>query len=274
MALPTTGLTAHYRADVTAGNLFKTFVGTGVHTGTPVDGDPVEVWDNAAGVSDQCLTFSANPATTSPVLKSTIPLMAHQCLDFDGTNRIHAYTQTAGAQKALSNYIANNLFTVIAAVYPQAIVTTNANVYNTEPLIADFGQFWGLFFRLVSGVPKIAGYNWDGSEDVISLTITTGVTWIIEYQHTGGNLKLAIIDEAGSKTQATNVPSGNTTNLTNQLSLGQIGGTFANFRIGEFAIWNTDLSTGTELADAEAYFQAAWPGGAVKSKFNALLVSP
>jgi len=256
--LPLTGLTAHYRAQVTT-ELFKTFDSSGIHTGTPVDGDAVQVWDNFAGTGSltQMLRYHSS-TTTSPLFRSTTPLMLHSCLDFNGSRRQSTFNQTAGATRVLSSYINNNAFTLIVAVYPQGITTTNANVYNTEPVIADVGQFWGLFFRLVSGVPKVAGYNWDGTEDVITMTITTGHTWIVVFQHTGGNLKLSLIDENGVETSATNVASGNTTTLTNQISLGQILTAFGNFRIGEFAIWNTDLSGGSDLANAKAWFKDNW----------------
>jgi hypothetical protein len=260
-ALPTTGLTAHYRADVTT-NLFKTYVSSGVHTGTPVDGDRVEVWDNTAGIADQMFTWTGSN-TQSPLYRTVTPLMAHNCLDFNGGRFIKAYNQTGTTAKALSSYLANNAFTVIAAIYPQAIPTSNANVYNTDPILADYGQFWGLFLRDLAGVKQIAGYNWDGTADVIALTITTAHTWIVVFQHDSGNLKLSLIDETATETAATPVASGNTTNLTNNLGLASTGGPSANFRIGEFAIWNTALTGGTDLADAKQYFIDAWPPGGV-----------
>jgi hypothetical protein len=202
------------------------------------------------------------------------PLMLHNCLDFNGGRFLKWYTQTAGAAKALSSAITNSAFTVIAAIYPQSIPTSAANVYDTDPILADYGHFWGLFLRDLSGVKQVAGYNWDGTADVIAMTITTGATWIVVFQHDGGNLKLSLIDASGTETSASNVASGNTTNLTNNLGLASTGGPSANFRIGEFAIWNTALTGGTDLADAKQYFKDSWTTAGAAGGFNALLIQP
>lgn len=267
-SLPTTGLTAHYRADVTT-NLFKTFVNTGVHTGNPpADGDQVEVWDNTAGVSDQMFSWTGT-ASQSPFFRTTTPLMRHSCLDFNGARFIKSYTQTAGAAKALSNYAANNAFTLIVAFYPQTISTTNATIYLNDPVLADFGQFWGLFLKDNSGTKQVIGYNWDGTADTIAATIAANRSWVVVFQHVSGNLKLTIINDLGVETSSTDVASGNTTNLTNGISLASTGGVVANFRIGEFAMWNTGLTGGTDLADAKAYFKNSW---VPSNRFNALLI--
>jgi hypothetical protein len=259
MALPTTGLKLHCRADRT-NQLFKTYSGTGTHTGTPVDGDAVEVWDDEGdGVTDVCLLWNTS-ATEAPNYRSSSPLMKNSCLDFDGSNDVlSSVTQTGGAVKAISTLIANNAFTMMAAFWPEAIASTASNVYDRECLMGDNGQFVGLFLGDAAGTKTLYGYNFDGSVDSLSLPIATGRTWIVVFRHSGGNLKLSVIDDAGTETSASDVASGNTSDITNRLAVGRAAlSARYNGRIGEFAIWNTDLSTGSDLTDAKDYFKTQW----------------
>lgn len=268
MGLTQTGLTAHCKADDTS-YLFKTYVNTGIHTGTPsANNDIIEVWDNVAGIADQAWMFSANVATYPRYKPAANSLMKYACLSFDG-RRIHAYNQNGTAQKFISSFFTNSDFTIMAAFYPQAIVSTAANAYQGEPLIADFGNVMGLFMRDISGVKKISGYNNDNTLDEIHLNITTGKTYIVTFQHYGGNLRMSLIDETHTKTSATPVASGNSWNMGNQLAIGNTGGIFGNFLMGEFAVWNTGL-TGSDLTDSETYFSRWLPD----PRFNALLISP
>lgn len=259
MALPTTGLTLHCDAKDTD-KLFTTYVATGTHVGTPVDGSNVEVWDDEVdGISDVCLVY----ASAQPVYKSTTPLMKNPCLDFaTGTgNQYKAFNQTGLTNRPLSDFIVNNAFTIIVAFYATAITNTSANAYENHGIIADFGQFSGLFLRDVSGVKKLRGYNWDGAATSLEVTVELNRTYIGVLKHESGNLKLAVIDDAGSETSASDVASGNTTTLTGQLIVGDggggAGGTPYKGLIGEFAIWNVAL-TGQNLIDAKDYFKAAW----------------
>lgn len=268
MALPTTGLTLHCMADVTT-HLFTTYSSSGTHSGTPVDGNAVQVWDDEGdGISDVAVIYHAT--NTEPNFRSSTPLMKNSCLDFDGSaDWMEVYNQTGLATKALSTLIANNAFTLAAVFYPETISSTAANVYDNDALFADQGGYWGLFFKDESGTKKLYGYNFDGSVDQIGATINTGHTWIAIFRHDSGNLKLTTIDDSGSETNATDVASGNTQLVSFAVNLGKSGtaSAYYNGRIGEFAFYNVSV-TGSDLTDLKNYFKDKWLTLAGANPFN------
>lgn len=245
-------------ADVTT-HVFTTYNAGGSHSGTPADGNAVQVWDDEGdGIADVAVVYHAT--NTEPNFRSSTPLMKNSCLDFDGSvDYMETYNQTAGATKALSNFIANNAFTFAAVFYPETIASTAANVYDNDALFADQGGYCGLFFKDESGTKKLYGYNFDGSVDQIGATINTGHTWISIFRHDSGNLKLTTIDDAGSEVNETDVASGDTQLITFALNLGKSGtaSAYYNGRIGEFAIYNASV-TGTDFTDLKNYFINKW----------------
>lgn len=264
MPLPTTGLTLHLRADRT-NNLFTVYNSGGAHSGVPTDGNAVQVWDDEAdGIADVACIFNA---TSEPFYRSSVPLMVRSCLDFDGVdNYFTTKNQTGLANKALSNFIANNAFTVAVSIYPEVINTTAAQIYNNAAVLSDAGSFWGLHTKDESGVKKIYGFNWDGTEDKIGATINTDHSWVIIFRHDTGNLKLRTIDESLNIVDVTDVASGNTTNLTNPGLIGRNwdNSAFYNGRIMEIALYNISV-VGSDFTDLTQYF--------IGQTFNAVVSS-
>lgn len=263
MALPTTNLTLHGDASDT-GKLFTTLNGggSGVHTGTPADGNAVQVWDDEGdGISDVALIY---PSTTSqsPTFRSGASALMKSGLtelDFDGSDdELQSWTQSGGGSKAMSAMISASAGTMAIVFYAESITDTDADVYNNQALIGDAGNFCGLFVRDVSGVKKIRSYNWDGSADTGELTIATSRVYIAIWIHGGGNLDLIVIDDTGTET-STSVASGNTTDLANRFSVGRAGGASNCFngRIGEFVTYTAALS-GSDLTDLKTYFKDKW----------------
>jgi len=260
MPLPTTSLTLHCDASDTD-KVFKTLDGGGAHSGTPGDGDVVQVWDDEGdGIADVCLKY--NGSATAPAFRSSSPLMLDSCLDFDGSDDVLvATTQNGGAAKALSQFISSSAFTAIVAFYAESITNTDGSApYNNHAVIADNGGFWGIHLRDASGQKKVQCYNWDGNADFVELNINTGESVVIMFRHEGGNLFASV--NGGSESSAA---SGNTSTLTGQLKVGDVLSKF-NGRIGEFAIWNAAL-TGTDLADAISYFTSKWLASSGLGKF-------
>lgn len=259
MSLPTTGLTLHLRADRT-NNLFTTYNASGVHSGVPVDGSAVQVWDDEGdGVSDVIARFAS---TSEPLYRTATPLMFRSCLDFDGIdNVLYTKNQTGINTKALSSFIANNAFTVAISIYPEVIDSSQASIWNNDGVIADAGAFWGLFLKDESGTKKVYGFNQGGSANSIGATINTGHSWVIIFRHDSGNIKLTTIDESLVETNPTDVASGNTTSLTNEVRIGRNwSGSVDNWYdglIGEIAIYNVSV-TGSDFTDLKNYFIAQW----------------
>lgn len=271
MALPTTNLTLHCDAKDTD-QVFTTGNGggPGVHTGTPGDGDLIDVWDDEGdGIADVALITQ----TTGPNYRIATPLMKHPCLDFDGSvSVLTARDQADMANKASSSFIANNAFTILMAFWAESITTTSSSPYNNHMLIGDSGGFWGLHLRDDTGTLKLQGYSFDGSEDFAEVAVTTGATYIAVFQHSGGNLLVSVIDDTGTESGVASASSGNTTDLTNvmRLSRGFGAASFYNGRIGEFAIYNAVL-TGADFTNAKQYFIDQWmnvaaPAGNVTGK--------
>ena len=248
MALPTTGLTFHVDAS-NADDLFKTFVSGGPHTGVPVDGDSVVVWDSEEGVN---LILKQSGAIAVPVWRATTPLMSLPCLDFTGGQRL-VLTNNANGSRFLSDLITNTACTLFIAFYAESI-TTSINDYTSHVLIEDMGGYWGALLSLASGVPKVLAYNYDGTQDFVRLTVTTGATHVLMLRHEAGNLYASLDGGAESS-----VPSGNTQNLAFGVGVGfgYPSSVAYDGRIGEIAVYNTALS-GTNLTDAISYFMNKW----------------
>lgn len=250
MALPTTGLTGHFDASDTD-NLWKTFVSGGPHTDTPVDGDSIQVWGNETGADRIFKHFTVG---TAPVWRQTTPLMLLPCLDFTGGQRL-VLTNNTNTSQPLSTLIANNAFTVLIAFYAETVTSTTGTVYNGHPLINDTGQFWGLFLRLIGGIPKLSVYNWDGSADVVTLDSTVSASHVVMIRHQSSILYISL--DGGTESS---IASGNTTNIAQGVNVGH--GSVAEYdgRIGEIAVYNVAL-TGTDLTDAIDYFMEKWITG-------------
>lgn len=260
MPLPTTNLKLHCDASDT-GNLFTTINGggSGVHTGTPADGDLVNVWDDEGdGISDVALTTNVAPDTIAPRYRSGTPLMKNPCLDFDGTNdRFNSRNQADSANVVLSSLITASAYTVIVAFWAEVIDSTATDGFDGNGLFGDGNSNWGLSGWNDGGTRKLRAYNFSGADQNTSVAISTGASWIAVWTHGGGNLDLTVIaDSTGTETNAAQVSSGDTDNISAVILVGRNGG-FHNGRMGEFAIWNVKL-TGTDLTDAKNYFKDKW----------------
>lgn len=255
MALPLTNLTLHADAS-DADNLFTTFEGDGSHSGTPVDGSDVQVWDNDNGIADVCLTFPVS-AGQAPQWRSTTPLMQLPCLDFDGAaDTLRAFSQDGGLVKAISNFIAADAFTILVAFRAESITDTG-NHFDAHALLGDLGGFVGISLRDNAGQKVLQCWNWDGNADSVDLNINEGESYVVMFRHESGNLFASL--NGGSESS---VASGNTSDLSGQLCLGKttLGSEFYNGRLGELAIYDAGLS-GSNLSDAVSYFTDRWIDG-------------
>lgn len=208
------GLQGWWRAD--AGNIT---IATGVSQ-----------WSDTSGNSRHLTqaTGGAQPAYTA----SLAAMNNQPAVTFDGVN-----DQLTGA--AISNFIANNAYTIMLAFYPTAAPTNNATIYNNTGLVTDPAT--GLFGLYMNSAPSVGLYNWDGSEDKDILNINALSSGsIVTGMHSGGNL----ITRLGTGSESAGTASGNTTGLTGLLSLGRAYNN-VNFFTGsmcELSIWNVAIS--------------------------------
>lgn len=253
-ALPTTNLTLHLDAS-DDDNLFTTFDGSGVHTGTPIDGSSVQVWDDEGdGIADVIL--AANNTSQSPIYQVTTPLMLHPCLRFtDAPYLMLSATQTYSANRAASDFMTVNAFTMLVACYPESITLNEAASYNNHFLVGEAGNLAGISFKNVSGQRKALFHNWDGNDDSIEFDINENTSYVFMFRHESGNIYASV--NGGSESSA---PSGSTTALSSALGIGQYP--YYTGRIGEIAIYNAALS-GADLSDAIQYFTDKWLAAAI-----------
>ena len=247
--LPTTSLTAHFDASTTT-DLFKTFVSGGPHTGVPVDGDSIVVWDHAERSNRIFKKYTTIP---EPVWRATTPLMALPCLDFNA--QALRLMDNANNALTLNNLITPSTYTLLIAFYAEAITSSpGATIRNGHALIGDDFQEFGAFLHLSSGVPKVSAYNWPSTSHYVTLDCTVGAAHVLMMRHQGGVLYASIDGGAESS-----IASGDTPDVASSQPWlgGQTGGASLNGRIGELAIYYNAL-TGAELTAAIDYFIDKW----------------
>src|SRR4029453_11069022 len=127
--LPTTGRKLMVDAS-SADDLWNTLVSGGPHTGTPVEGSSVAVWDSEEGAN---LIFKQSGASPLPVWRATTPLLRQPWLDFSGGQRL-LLANNAGTAQPLSAIITPTDYTVLVAFYARTVPSTNTP-YNGAPLV-------------------------------------------------------------------------------------------------------------------------------------------
>ena len=256
-------LQAHYDASDTD-EVFTTYQGSGVHTGTPADGDPVQVWDEEAGHSDQCFTFPVTSAQAPNFRSGGSALMVSGLseLDFDGAvDKLQLFDQTGGSAYGANTFMGTN-WAWIFSLYPEVISATSANPFENHCLVGAANQNWGIFFRNDGGVRKVQHYAFDGANKVAELAISLSSSGIVGARYTsGGDLIVHVSDSAGSETTNTVNSVGLANIIATGLFLGQLSDAFYNGRIGEFKQWDTGDADGTYTTEFAA-FKTKWLSGA------------
>lgn len=250
-SLPTANLTGHFDASDT-GNIWKFYqAGTPYHNGVPVDADLVEMWEDDDGKD---LTLYG--VGTAPTWRSTTPLMSLPCLDFDGTDDSCRFlVKSTVAPKTFSSLITASAFTILISFRVDAINTTTSVITSNDALIAESAGYFGIHLRDDSGTYKVRVYNYDGTEDIINLTISLSTNYVLMVRHESGTLYASL--DGGSESS---VASGDTQVTSGELVAGYSAFASAHYfdgRMGEIAIYNVALS-GSNLSDAIGYFTNKW----------------
>jgi hypothetical protein len=257
MPLPTTNLTLHLDASDTD-NLFTTWGAAGAHTGTPADGNAVQVWRRE---SDGSLTpaqgvYTNSDTSRSPVYRSTTPLMLLPCLDFDGSNDQMAVCDNTSdtSNYGTSAFYGLSAKFIIFSVYFEAIDSTQAAFLDRDGVIGGNARFM-LHARNDGGTRKIYLANEDsGGLDIVEHAVSLATTYVVCMRHDGSSIYLSVDDGAEVSTA-----SGATVAEAAAFVIGRAGGaTNFNGRFGEIAVYNSDGTS--QKADALAYFRAKWQG--------------
>lgn len=121
-----------------------------------------------------------------------------------------------------STFWANNAKTIYIVAKVVSVGTDSGTVYANDPLFSDNGGWWGIFMRS-SGA--LYHYNYDGTIDFNTLTISSGESVVLCARHNGVDIKLN-----KNNTVFDSDASGNTSNMSTYLQLGrrQSTGDFSN----------------------------------------------
>lgn len=244
-------LTAQFYAGDTD-KLWKTYVGSGSHTGTPVNGDEVAVWQDEATPSSRNVILSWPSASSqSPNWRSPGSMLL-PCLEWSNLDVLNSYTNT-GATVLWSSLVSVGAKTVIVAIRPTASATNNANIYDNSAIFSDTSSYLGLHMKTSGGVHSLYGYNWDGNADATAgVTVSLNTDYVVMYRHGSGTLTLSVLSGAGGATRTDqSVATGNTSVLDRQMRVGCSWTThYWSGCIGEMYFDNTDLgSTNTPLSN-------------------------
>ncbi len=197
----------------------------------------VDQWDDQSGNNrDFTATSISRPAL------NTTGLNGLPSIDFDGVN------DTMYSTAPLSDLITNSASTAIL-VYEITSYINNSAPYNTDSVISQSAAYWGISHK-TSG-PSVQFYIWDGADrtrDVIGPAAPGDV--IAVHRHFGGNVYGSVNGSAENSGV-----SGNVQVLTGTMALGSANGganTFANIRLAEVIVYNTDIGD-ADVARAKGY---------------------
>lgn len=248
---------------------FKTWVGTGSHTGTPVDNDDVEVWQDEltpGGGRDLAFVYGIDPVYCDPG-EMVRPSLAFGVLNsFPSVRHFDLFTNTSVSPIGISNLITASAGTIEKAFRLNGDGTNIGTIWQEAAIWADKDGYCGEHVKLVSGQNYLIAYNYDGSEDVTTpIPISKDVDYVSEWRHGSGTLTQTVWSGAGGGTLVDeSVSTGNTGSLGGTMRLGRGSGE-RDLRvfIGEVATDNADLGAASSLAVEliDVWLPAAGGGG-------------
>lgn len=113
---------------------------------------------------------------------------------------------------AISNIISASEYEACVGARLLLTTTNNASPWVNNSLIADSAGYFGIGYATTANV--LGAFNFDGTSDAATLTITPPSTFVLQQRHSGGSLGIS----TNGDTEVT-VASGNTSVLTGDLRL-------------------------------------------------------
>ena len=146
-------------------------------------------------------------ANGTPLYQTNV-VNGHPVVRFDTGNDFFSRGTTT-----LASYITNSAYTVFVVFSTSGVNTNAANTYENDALVSDTGGYFGVFLK--SAITGHA-YNWDGSDDQVSQSVTVSTWTLLATRHEGGNLYIRKNNGSDSS-----VASGNTEALTGEITVGR-----------------------------------------------------
>jgi hypothetical protein len=253
MPLPTTNLTLNLDASDTD-NLFTTWVNGGSHTGTPGDGDAVQVWrrETDGSVSPCNAAYQAN----SPVYRSGTPLMLLPCLDFDGTNAKMTLTNNDSVSSFIgsSSFFSTTARAIVIAFYAESITAANTGASGAGDNHGLFSgdSYWTISLRNDGGQRKAQFAAHDGAWKMAEVNISEATSHVLCARHDNTNLYISVDGGAETSTACGTIGAD-----PSQVIIGSgINSIRLNGRVGQIATY----SSSGYPTDAIAFLRSKWQG--------------
>lgn len=274
-------LIANYDGNAST-HLFTTWNSGGNHTGTPANGNEVQVWQdvgtsNPSGGNNRALIY---PSTTgqSPTYASPGSMLLPS-ITFNGSADVmQAFNNSGSTPTSLHTYSPPGGWSIIGSFRLAAAATNNANIWDNTSLYMDNSQTFGLVFKTISSVHYVHAYSYDSNADVttgMAISLNTDYVFCARL-YSGARIDLRIFSgTGGATTDYQNVGTGtNSGSGSNAIYVGRNGPGSAYFNgvIGEISFYNTDeafldssgnLNAGTALNDMIGKWLPAAAGGSV-----------
>jgi hypothetical protein len=240
--LPQTGLTAHYDvSDPTT--LFQTINIPGSPawlTPAVADGDQVGIIKYLPGEPTGTLKNPNHTTGEYPLLRTSSPGLALQCIDFDGTNDHLIFCDINGGTLESHLLIAAGAKTVVISFRAEAFPGSGG----FASIVSEANNEFGVYLTTAGGVTTVYFQNHDviNYHHVNSAPITVNTNYFIIARHDGVNVLVSL----NGGTEVVGDASGNTVTLTGNVLISYPGFLFSG-RIGEVAIYNIAVS-GADLA--------------------------
>lgn len=155
--------------------------------------------------------FTQGTAGNRPVILAAGP-NSKDSLDF--TSASDHFMSTAAT---LADFVNADAAYIVVSFIADAFTANTTTPALNDVVLCDDGLFAGVTVRNTGG-GLVYSYNWDGTYDAGSTTITTATAYVVELRHTGGSIFNRV--NAGTESSAL---SGNTTSLTGVMRLGGDG---------------------------------------------------
>lgn len=212
-------------------------------------GSDVDTWSNGGGSAGGSFTGSL---TTRPQLTT---VAGRSAVDFElASSDVISSALTVGTVVGTSSG-----WTVMAIIRPDSITSTAANVYVAEGWICGVGgNLWGLFTRLVGGLPKVSVYHWDGAARIAETDITVGTPTLIQGRWAGPGTAIRI--RVGSASEVTGSTASAITAGADTLREGRGGGgagAYCDGVLAEPMCFDRALSD-SECSQLRAYYAALY----------------
>lgn len=209
---------------------------TGGTTQVNADGQKIQRIDDLSGNG-----YNATELVDSPTYKASIQ-NSLSVGRFDGTDDVLQGT-------AISNLIAADAYTIMAAVKYTTVGGGGIAGYDNEGFLSDAGGYWGT----MAYTGQAGAYNYDGTSDIAVASYTAGNWMLIQTAHRSGNIEVRINGGA-----ATSTASGNTLSLASSMLLGRHYNLYYfDGDLGEALIYNTALSL-SDINNVGDYLATKW----------------